>query len=317
MSSKAELYAEIGQLKSLIEQLQREAVKVPKLEEELKTQMSDASFFKTELDKANRLREQAEKSLRIEREGKKKLKHSFEEVRHAQAEAEKQVHRLKSDLHYDKLAREGQVKRARIMEHELTEVKHDIFLQTKVSSFRTGERGVYACSAFKANLAYLFAARSSLRSTPLRLASQLRSEAEFRAEKGYTDLQKERSMRMQDIHERNKVMIAKQQSERNERLAEFSRFQVTEKASILETKVGGLEAAVKSQTKIIALNDVELNSSLAEIEVVKLESQRLKNEILKRDDKISHHVEIRKDLEMECHRLTTELMATAQTHSER
>ncbi|GMH73441.1 hypothetical protein TrRE_jg9356, partial [Triparma retinervis] len=195
---------------------------------------------------------------------------------HAQAEAEKQVNRLKSDLHYDKLAREGQVKRARIMEHELTEVRHDNFIQTK-----------------------------------------LRSEAEHRSKKQYADLQKERSMRLQDIHERNKVMIAKRQSEKNEKIAEFSRFQVVEKANVLESKVGGLEAAVKSQTKIIALNDVELNASLAEIEAVKLESQRLKNDILQKDDVILHHVEIRKDLELECHRLKTELMITAQTASER
>ena len=57
-------------------------------------------------------------------------------------------------------------------------------------------------------------------------------------------------MRLQDIHERNKVMIAKRQSERNEKIAEYSRFQVVAKANALESKIGGLEAAVKSQTKV-------------------------------------------------------------------
>ena len=229
MSAKAELYAEIGQLKSLVEQLQREAAKVPKLEADLRIQAADASFFKSEAEKARRLKDQAEKSLKVEREAKKKLKHAVDEARKSQLNAEKLATRLKSDLHFDKLAREGQVKRARIMEHELAEVKHDNFLQTK-----------------------------------------LRHEAEHRSKKTYAELQKERSMRLQDIHERNKVLIEKNQSESNERIAEFSRFQAVNKANLLESKVGGLEAAVNSQVKMIRENDVEINDSMVEIEATKL-----------------------------------------------
>ena len=217
-----------------------------------------------------------EKSLQEEREAKGKLKHGIDEAHKDLAAAEKQVHRLQSDLKFDKMAREGQVKRARIIEHELTEIKHDNFLQTK-----------------------------------------LRKEAEHRSSKTFKELQIERSMRLQDIHARNKVIIAKNTSERNEKLAEFHRFKEFNARNTLESQVNGLEAAIKSQTKIISLNDSELNASLQEIEEVRLESAKLKKELQEKSDEVLHHVEIRTELEQECHRLQTEMMVMARTHSDR
>lgn len=179
------------------------------------------------------------------KEDKSKLKHGIDQAHKDLLTSEKLVHRLQSDLKFDKMAREGQVKRARIIEHELTEIKHDNFLQTR-----------------------------------------LRKEAEHRSNKTFKELQIERSMRLQDIHARNKVIIAKNTSERNEKLAEFHRFKEFNARNTLESQVNGLESAIKSQTMIISANDVELNASLQEIEGVRLESARLKKELIEKSEEV-------------------------------
>ncbi|GMH80458.1 hypothetical protein TL16_g08556 [Triparma laevis f. inornata] len=276
MSAKAELYAEIGSLKSSLETASRTASKVPGLEKELKNALLDTNFYKLEADKEKKLRIALEKALEELKEDKSKLKYGIDQAHKDLLTSEKLVHRLQSDLKFDKMAREGQVKRARIIEHELTEIKHDNFLQTR-----------------------------------------LRKEAEHRSNKTFKELQIERSMRLQDIHARNKVIIAKNTSERNEKLAEFHRFKEFNAKNTLESQVNGLEAAIKSQTMIISANDVELNASLQEIEGVRLESARLKKELMEKSEEVLHHVEIRTELEQECHRLQTEMMVMARTHSDR
>ncbi len=276
MSAKTDLYNEIGQLKEKVEQLQREAVKVPKLEEQLKSALADAKFFKRELEKTTVKKVHAEKFLGAEREAKKKLAHEVAEARQKQHNAEKQVHRLQSDLKFDKMAREGQVKKSRIMEHQLEEFRHDNFLQTK-----------------------------------------LRSEAEHRAKTTNVSLQKERSLRLQDIHMRNKVIIEKRTSERNEKIAEFERFKEVANAKKLESEVGGLKAAVKSQQTIIQENDLQYNELLEETEEVRNECDKVKEQLRLKEEEVLHHAEIRHELEIECHRLQTELMISARTASER
>jgi hypothetical protein len=272
----ADLYNEIGQLKRENEALKRLADTVPNLERELKDAVKDVTLYKKQLEQATKLKVQAEAMLNTERTSKKALAAAVDTARKAQLDAEKMVGRLQSDLKFDKMAREGQVKKARILEHEVTEYKHENFLQTK-----------------------------------------LRSEAEHRAITANVALQKERSMRLQDIHSRNKVIIAKQVSERNEKIAEFERFKEVAKAKQLESEVGGLKAAVKSQTQIIGLNDYELNASLAEVELVRSECNKLKKQLLDAEEQVLHHVEVRRELEQECHRLGTELMVQSKTATER
>ena len=104
---------------------------------------------------------------------------------------------------------------------------------------------------------------------------------------------------------------------KNEKIAEFHRFKEVAAANQLDSRVSGLEAAVRSQKSIISANDSELHASLIEIESVKLESQRLKRELTSKDDEVLHHAEVRAHLENECHRLQTELMVMATTASER
>jgi len=272
----ADLYNEIGRLKSENELLSRTASKVPKLEQDLAAALSDVKLFKAESDKVTALKGQLEAQLVQERSSMKKLSAGMDVARKTQVDAEKMVKRLQSDLKFDKMAREGQVKKSRIIEHELTEYKHENFLQTK-----------------------------------------LRSEAEYRAKTTNVALQKERSMRLADIHSRNKVIIAKQVSERNEKIAEMERFKEAAKAKQLESEVGGLKAAVKSQTQIIGLNDVELHHSLAEVQEIRMECINLKKSLLKSEEDVLHHVESRRDLEQEVHRLGTELMMQSTTASER
>ena len=91
MSAKAELYAEIGKLKSECESLRREAVKVPNLEALLKAAEADAKFFKVEIEKEKRQRAQCEASLEAEREAKKKLNHGMHEARQQLMAAEKKA----------------------------------------------------------------------------------------------------------------------------------------------------------------------------------------------------------------------------------
>jgi len=276
VASAVDLYSEIGKLKDEIARLKQEAIKVPTLESDLKKQLGEAKFFKGDAEKQKRQATMLEKELKMEKEAKLKMKNVLDESRKKQLELEKIVARLKNDAKFDQKAREGQVKRARIIEHNLTEVTHDNFLQSK-----------------------------------------LRKEAENRSSVMNIQLQRERSLRLQDIHTKNKVLIAKRQSEKNEKIAEFHRFKEVSTASSLESVVSGLEATVRSQDMIIKTNDVELNASLQEIEAVKLESQRLKRELIEKDDDILHHAEVRAHLENECHRLQTELMVSATTNTER
>jgi hypothetical protein len=106
-------------------------------------------------------------------------------------------------------------------------------------------------------------------------------------------------------------------SERNEKIAELERFKEVAKAKQLESEVGGLKAAIKSQTQIIGLNDNELNDSLVEVEKVRLECLQLKRDLQAAEEEALRHMEIRQSLEQENHRLGTELMARSKTASER
>ena len=276
MASKVDLYTEIGKLKDENEKLHRLAVKVPSLEENVASLTSDLSFYKEELDRLTKTLSEVNVQLKDELAAKNLLKGSSEEHRRAAAEATRKADRMQSDLKYDKLAREGQVKRSRILEHELNEVKHDNYLQTK-----------------------------------------LRKEAENRSQEQYINLQRERSLRLQDIHAKNKVLIAKATSERNEKLAEFERFREVAKASRLEDQLTGLSSTIATQQKVIKMNDDELADTLQEIETVRLENLRLHRVVQQREEEVLHHVEIRSDLERECHRLETALMVTSKTASDK
>ena len=166
MVSAVDLYSEIGKLKEEVSALQKQAVKVKPLETELKKMTQEMQYFKVECEKEKAQKTKAEGLLNKEREMKTKMKSTLDDIKKKMVAMEKKEARLALDAKFDQKAREGQVKRARILEHNLTEVTHDNFLQTK-----------------------------------------LRKEAENRASYMDVNLQRERSLRLQDIH--SKVSVSK------------------------------------------------------------------------------------------------------------
>mmetsp|Transcript_20800 Transcript_20800/g.30558 ORF Transcript_20800/g.30558 Transcript_20800/m.30558 type:complete len:311 (-) Transcript_20800:84-1016(-) len=198
----------------------------------------------------------------------KALTEEIEILKKKCADAEKTANRLKTCAKFDKAARDGQVKRARLIEHELTVVKNDNSLQAR-----------------------------------------LREEAEQQAKAVDGSLQRERALRLQDMHERRQIQISMSQLKQKQKDGERNLSAQRDETRKLSSKFVGLNSALRSQATIIEGCDREVIGNEAEIESLKIENAQLRMKLEEANTESLYHMDIRERLEKECHRLRTLAMS--------
>lgn len=199
------------------------------------------------------------------------LKHLNDKLVALELENEKS----RANAKLDRLALGGQVKRSHVLEHQITELKHNLLVEVR-----------------------------------------LREKADKRAQIIDIALQKERALRLKDLHQLRTLKKASLDSERIRKEIEHNWTIEAKRVKDLTASMRYMSVKLDAQERIIGQNDDEFRSCITEIGNLKVEVIKLKKKFRASQNDLAHQMDVRKSIEDECHRLRTDLTTSAKSNKE-
>jgi len=183
--------------------------------------------------------------------------------------------KFRASAKLDRLAHEGQVKRSRVFEHQITELKHNVMVEAR-----------------------------------------LREEADKRNAIIDVALQRERALRLKDLHRLHTLEKASLDSEKARTEIEHNWMLETKHVNDLTANIREMKVKLGAQERIIMQNDDEFRSCVTEIGTLKVETIQLKKKLNECRKALAHHMNVRKTIEYECNRLRTDLTTSAKSNKD-